>query len=247
MQRNGYLLIADISGYTEFVKLHNLSQKPLIGKAVANLFAMHAEIVISDLLEAVIDAVEPSMQLNKLEGDAAFFFVDQNNSDDQADEIFRAMQRAHEAFEKKQNELAFVQACGCEPCLQSKNLRLKIFAHEGEYILKEIRQFLEVAGESVIFVHRLVKNGIESDEYWLVSEEFSKELSPENALHFNKVSQNIENFGAVTLDCFLHSSRFPRNEKIENRSRIRNWFSQAGYFSKATMKRMLPKNKNSTV
>ena len=42
MQRNGYLLIADISGYTEFVKLHNLSQKPLIGKAVANMFATHA-------------------------------------------------------------------------------------------------------------------------------------------------------------------------------------------------------------
>ena len=62
MQRNGYLLIADISGYTEFVKLHNLSQKPLIGKAVANMFATHAEVVISDLLEAVIDAVEPSMQ-----------------------------------------------------------------------------------------------------------------------------------------------------------------------------------------
>lgn len=242
MQRTGYLMIADISGYTDFVKLHNLSQKPLIGKAAANFFATHAEIVISDLLEAVIDAVEPSMQLNKLEGDAAFFFVDQNNSNDQANEIFNTMQRAHKAFEQKQNELAFVQACGCEPCLQSKNLRLKIFVHKGEYILKEIRQFLEVAGESVIFVHRLLKNGIESDEYWLVSEKFSRELSSENASYFSKVSQNVESFGEVTLDCFMHSARAPRNQNIENRSRIRNWFSQAGYFSKATMKRMVSNN-----
>ena len=31
MSENGFLLIADISGYTEFVKLHNLAKKPIFG------------------------------------------------------------------------------------------------------------------------------------------------------------------------------------------------------------------------
>ena len=34
---SGYFLIADISGYTEFVKLHTLKQKPLFGKFMAKI------------------------------------------------------------------------------------------------------------------------------------------------------------------------------------------------------------------
>ena len=74
MAETGFLLIADISGYTEFVKLHNLAKKPIFGAALAKGFESHATTIVADLLETVIDAVEPSLRLNKLEGDAAFFF-----------------------------------------------------------------------------------------------------------------------------------------------------------------------------
>ena len=75
MSHEGYLLIADISGYTDFIKLHNLRKKPVIGGKIADMFEAHAETIISALLEAVIDQIEPVMSLNKLEGDAAFFSV----------------------------------------------------------------------------------------------------------------------------------------------------------------------------
>ena len=68
MSNKGYFLIADISGYTEFVKLHNMQKKPLFGKIIAKNFENHASVIISDLLESVIDAIEPVMKLNKLEG-----------------------------------------------------------------------------------------------------------------------------------------------------------------------------------
>ena len=74
MLQTGYLIIADINGYTDFIRLHNMLKKPIVGNSMANIFEAHADKVISDLLEAVIDAMEPDVQLNKLEGDAAFFF-----------------------------------------------------------------------------------------------------------------------------------------------------------------------------
>ena len=89
--QSGYFLIADISGYTEFVQLHTLKQKPLFGKFMAKNFENHASIIISDLLESVIEAIEPSMKLHKLEGDAAFFYIEENSELDQADKIISAM------------------------------------------------------------------------------------------------------------------------------------------------------------
>ena len=51
------LVLADISGYTEFVQAHRTA-------------LLHAEQIITDLLEAVIDSAEYPLTLNKLEGDA---------------------------------------------------------------------------------------------------------------------------------------------------------------------------------
>jgi hypothetical protein len=84
------------------------------------------------------------------------------------------MEAANEAFKAKADELVFVQACGCDPCLQSKNLRLKIVAHKGEFTVQKIRRFEELAGEDVILVHRLLKNDLNSDEYWLVTADFCR-------------------------------------------------------------------------
>ena len=85
MSSSGYLLIADISGYTDFVKLHNLRKKAVVGKFLADNFEFHAEAIVSDLLEAVIEVVEPTLKLNKLEGDAAFFYYDAPHNEKYAD------------------------------------------------------------------------------------------------------------------------------------------------------------------
>ena len=53
MSENGFLLIADISGYTEFIKLHNLAKKPVFGAALAKNFESHASTIVADLLETV--------------------------------------------------------------------------------------------------------------------------------------------------------------------------------------------------
>ena len=143
------------------------------------------------------------------------------------------MDKANESFNEKASSLVFVRACGCEPCLESKNLRLKIVAHKGNFAIKKIRNFEELAGEDVIFTHRMLKNGIESNEYWLVTDSFYKDLNPRNKAKFTPNTQVLENFGKVKLNYLQLSSPEPRNSKVESRSRIVNWFAQAAYFSKA--------------
>jgi len=60
--------------------------------------------------------------------------------------------------------------CSCDACTGIDKLRLKAFVHAGEMALKRVRLFEEMAGESVIFVHRLLKNSVEQREYVLMSE-----------------------------------------------------------------------------
>jgi hypothetical protein len=233
MLNSGYLLIADISGYTDFVRLHNLKRKPVFGKFMAANFESHATTIISDLLETVIDNVEPTMKLNKLEGDAAFFFCTDDGDRSQSDKIVEAMSKANEAFMKRVSDLLFVQACGCEPCTQSKNLRLKIVAHKGEFSLNTIRNFEELSGEDVILTHRMLKNDIKSTEYWLVTESFYKNLNKSNKSRFLKTVQNLESFNKVKLNIAEFNASEPTNKKIEDRSRLYNWFVHIGYFGSA--------------
>jgi hypothetical protein len=62
-ERKGLLLTADMSGYTEYLEHAELA---------------HAQAIISQLLEGAIDAAPPGFEQAKLEGDAAFFIVDES-------------------------------------------------------------------------------------------------------------------------------------------------------------------------
>jgi hypothetical protein len=185
--------------------------------------------------------MEPDVQLNKLEGDAAFFFCNSKSQPFEADKILEAMERGNEAFKEKASELVFIQACGCDPCLQSKNLRLKMVAHLGEFTIQKIRNFEELAGEDVILTHRMLKNSIKSNEYWLVTESFLTELSVANKKKFSKTVQKLESFGKTTLNYLEFESTDPQNEKIEGRSQFLNFLIQAAYFTKPSIKRLFLK------
>ena len=52
--------MADITGYTDYL---------------AGTELMHAQDVLADLLETLVNDVEPTFKLSKLEGDAAFAYA----------------------------------------------------------------------------------------------------------------------------------------------------------------------------
>lgn len=186
-QRTGFLSIADISGFTKFIKIHEIKKKPIVGSIVANYWECHAEVLIKDLIEVIIAALEPCMKLNKIEGDAAFFFLEDNGTGSQAELILRHMELARDEFNERLKQLMFVESCPCDPCQQSKNLKLKIVAHHGTFHKTTIRSFAELSGKDIILVHRLLKNSINLSEYWLMTKQFSSLMSQNINWQLNEV------------------------------------------------------------
>ena len=151
------LLIADIAGYTRFMKMHDTS-------------LVHAQQIIADLLEAVIDAAGPKLRLAKLEGDAAFFYMPAPAGDARArpsiDEHAAAIYRA---FHARAADIRTNTLCPCDGCQQAGNLKIKLVGHAGGVAVQKVKRMTELAGVDVIVVHRMLKNAVPVSEYLLVT------------------------------------------------------------------------------
>lgn len=152
------LLIADIGGYTDYMRTHRMS-------------LAHAEVNTSRLLGRVIDEV-PDFDLIEIEGDAAFLAHRSDTADASADlaAVLAAASSMHRAFHIERQYVA-TNLCPCNGCNEVENLRLKFVAHVGEVATQTIRQQRKLVGIDVIQVHRMLKNPVEVPEYVLLSEE----------------------------------------------------------------------------
>jgi uncharacterized protein YndB with AHSA1/START domain len=136
----GCLLLADITGYTQYMGDTELT---------------HAQDVVADLLETIVDAIEPSFQLSKLEGDAAFAYA--NTESVNPSMMMDTVESAYFAFQKRLRDIAHSTTCACNACVRIPSLDLKFFVHDGEYVLRRIARSEELTGPDVILIHRLSK------------------------------------------------------------------------------------------
>jgi hypothetical protein len=178
------LLIADIGGYTEYMRSHRMS-------------LAHAEVNTARLLEKVIDAA-PDFDLIEIEGDAAFLSrrADTLDGDATVAATTHAAVGMHRAFHLERQHVAS-NLCPCDGCVQADNLKLKFVAHIGEVATQTIRQRRKLVGIDVILVHRLLKNPVQAPEYLLFSEELYRtgEAALPDPVH--EISQNLEGIGPV--------------------------------------------------
>ncbi|MDQ4044698.1 MAG: DUF2652 domain-containing protein [Chloroflexota bacterium] len=187
------LVLVDISGYTRFMRLHTMS-------------LLHAEAIITELLEAVIDQAHHPLTLSKLEGDAAFLYAvleDDTQAHAVAQDVLQQVMLFFDVFNTTERALIACDACRCEACNQISRLKLKAFLHVGEAVIKKVRQFEELAGEDVILIHRLLKNSVAAKEYVLMTQAFH-ELSGGLAEHMPETRiEECEGLGevCVTLYC----------------------------------------------
>src|SRR5690349_4335622 len=98
------LVLADISGYTRFMREHKTT-------------LLHAEHIITELLEAVIDQAQSPLTISKLEGDAVFMTA--HSGDDPAATARTVQQQALTFFDAFNSKMASMNAgafCSCESC-----------------------------------------------------------------------------------------------------------------------------------
>jgi len=179
------LFIPDISGFTHFVQTTEVE---------------HSQHVISELLEVLIDANSEDLELAEIEGDALFFFKE--NDLLSADKLFSLVENMYVAFYSHLKMLETNRICPCSACETAINLRLKIIAHAGDLQFINVKNKRKPFGNPVIQTHRLLKNSIDSDNYFLLSQTYANELGINKStkkplLNFN-VGSNI--YDEVNID-----------------------------------------------
>jgi uncharacterized protein DUF2652 len=183
--RPALLVIADIGGYTAFMKAHKTS-------------LAHAQDVVARLLEAVIDAA-PDLTLLEIEGDAAFFYAWPQDAQDAASARMAADQiiAMHRAFHTVRQNIATLNVCSCEGCRGSRNLNVKFVAHFGEVAIQRVKRISKLAGLDVILVHRMLKNTVPLPEYMLLSEPLFNLSDEKIRAHTRALAQEFEGLGPV--------------------------------------------------
>jgi class 3 adenylate cyclase len=206
-----FLLIADIAGYTRFMKLHKWS-------------LVHAQDIVARLLEAVIDACEPHLKLAKLEGDAAFFYL-AFPAGAEPDLAFVAQQVAaiYRAFHLRASDLAANTLCPCDGCQQAGELKIKLVGHVGEVAVQKVKQYTELAGVDVILVHRLLKNAVPVPEYLLVTDPVYRRIDAAARERSTGLELELEELGktaAFYLDLERYVAEVPAAPRLPFMARI---------------------------
>jgi hypothetical protein len=184
---HGFLVIVDISGYTAFINERETS-------------LLHAEQIITELMESVIDRATHPLLVNKLEGDAALMYGEVTAGDREgARDVLAQVKAFFPAFAGCLGRQREARAnCTCDACKGIERLQLKAFVHLGEFAVKRVLHFEELAGEEVILVHRLLKNHVPLREYVLMTEpaRAAAELDP-GLLKAH--SEDLDGIGATQL------------------------------------------------
>lgn len=140
--QHGYLVIADISGYTSFVAGTELE---------------HSHEILSDLLETICERIETLLSIHKLEGDAVFAYAPET-SIQRGETLLELVEATYVAFRDRQASIKRATTCTCNACRNIPSLDLKFILHHGDYIIQHVRNITELVGSDVNLVHRLLKN-----------------------------------------------------------------------------------------
>jgi hypothetical protein len=148
--QHGYLVIADISGYTSFVAKTELE---------------HSHEILSELLELLVSRFQPTMTISKLEGDAVFAYAPKEVLV-RGETLIDFIESMYVAFRDKQLSMKRTTTCTCNACRNIPSLDLKFFLHCGDYIQQTIANIKELVGSDVNLIHRLTKNHITEATGW---------------------------------------------------------------------------------
>ena len=151
-----YFLIADISGYTAFLaaveQTHGLDFSHGIPAGYD---------ILGALLDVVVEGIQPTFAIAKVEGDAVFGVAPAAELDAVRESVPAALRDVVGRFHEVKVEQAIIASDHvCNACPVASSLWLKMLLHRGIGVRVAGGSHTELHGPAVTLVHRLLKNHV---------------------------------------------------------------------------------------
>jgi len=124
----GFLILADVSGFTAFVTSTELE---------------HGSEIIATLLDEVIARLSPPLEIQEIEGDAVFALAGED-AQPACPRLFEVLEEAFAAFKDRQRTMVAEALASDE-------------SHHGPFLRHTVAGRSRVTGTAVILVHRLLE------------------------------------------------------------------------------------------
>lgn len=142
--RFGYFLIADITGYTQYLSASELD---------------HAQQTLTALLNLLIEHTKPPLIISRLAGDAVISYGIREGFP--SGQVFvETIEDIYVSFRRLLELMVRNTTCPCNACRNIGSLDLKFFVHYGEFAVQKLDAHDELVGSDVNMVHRLTKNHV---------------------------------------------------------------------------------------
>ena len=144
MAENGFIVIADITGYTAYLSESELE---------------HAQEILESLINTILKQIDLPLVVSRTEGDAVICyskgdaFIMGQTMLEMLEQIYCAFQTELEHSDRNTN-------CPCSACQNMHELDLKFITHHGEFGLQQLGNITELVGSDVNLTFRLCKNNI---------------------------------------------------------------------------------------
>jgi len=176
--QHGYLVLADISGYTSYLAGTELT---------------HARDVLTELLGLIVERFKPLLNVVKLEGDAVFAHVPKTKIV-RDETLLEMMESTYLAFRDRVEGIRRRTTCQCNACKAIPTLDLKFILHFGEYVLQNVSGITELVGSDVNLAHRLLKNHVSEVTGWKAYALFTEEGLTQMNVNLENLHEQIETY-----------------------------------------------------
>jgi uncharacterized protein YndB with AHSA1/START domain len=145
----GLLVMADISGYTKFV---------------AGTEAEHSREILAELMDGIAKSFGGKLSIDQVEGDALACTTERTDV-----EVVDWLRQTFRLFHGRLRDIRTATTCPCRACATVQDLGLKFIVHRGEFSRYEVAGRVQLHGNDVNVVHRLLKNTVPLREYLLAT------------------------------------------------------------------------------
>jgi uncharacterized protein YndB with AHSA1/START domain/class 3 adenylate cyclase len=146
---DGLLVMADISGYTAFV---------------AGTEEEHSQEILAELMEAISRSFGGKLTVDQVEGDALCCTTDRTDVG-----VVDWLRETYRVFQRRLRDIRSATTCPCRACATVQDLGLKFVVHRGSFSRYEVAGRVQLHGNDVNLIHRLLKNTVPGREYLLAT------------------------------------------------------------------------------